>query len=125
MINTVRAILAGRMATWATTPICWPNTAPLTTLNAPWVRFTVLPSARKWPMAGTKRIIEGEIVVQVFVPSGSGDGTASTLADSIGTLFGRYASGGVQCDEPNAPAVIGDAGGWYQINASIPWRAEL
>jgi hypothetical protein len=125
MIATVRAILAARMATWTTTPICWPNTPPLSTLNAPWVRFSVIPSGRTWPMTGTKRILEGEIVVQVFAPSGSGDGTVATLADSIGTLFSKYGASGVQCDEPNAPSVIGDMDGWYQINAVIPWRAEL
>lgn len=69
--------------------------------------------------------MDGEIVVQVFTPSGSGDGTAATLADAIGTLFSKYASGGVQCQEPEAPVIVGDADGWYQINAIIPWRAEL
>lgn len=125
MIATVRAILAARMATWTTTPICWPNTPPLSTLNAPWVRFAVITTGRAWPMTGTKRILYGEVVVQIFAPSGSGDGVAATLADSIGALFSKYSASGVQCDEPQAPAVIGGADGWYQINAVIPWRAEL
>ena len=127
MINAVRSVLSTRMATWTTTPISWPNTAPLTASNAPWVRFLVIPFARTWPTtpAGTKRVMDGEVVVQVFAPSGSGDGTAATLADSIGTLFSKYASGGVQCHEPKAPVVVGDMDGWYQINAIIPWRAEL
>lgn len=127
MINTIRAILAARMATWTTTPICWPNTAPLTASNSPWVRFAVIPFSRTWPTvpAGTKRVMDGEVVVQCFVPSGSGDGTAATLADSIGTLFSKYAASGVQCHEPKAPVVVGDMDGWYQINAIIPWRAEL
>lgn len=127
MIATVRAALAARMATWTTTPIAWPNTPPLTASNAPWVRFSVIPFARTWPTtpSGTKRVMDGEIVVQVFVPSGSGDGQAATLADAIGTLFNKYASGGVQCHEPKAPVVVGDMDGWYQINAIIPWRAEL
>lgn len=127
MIATVRATLATRMATWTTTPIAWPNTPPLTASNAPWVRFSVIPFSRTWPTtpAGTKRVMDGEIVVQVFVPSGSGDGQAATLADAIGTLFGKYAASGVQCHEPKAPVVVGDKDGWYQINAIIPWRAEL
>ena len=127
MINAVRAILSARMATWTTTPISWPNTAPLMASNSPWVRFNVIPFARTWPTtpAGTKRVMDGEVVVQVFAPSGSGDGTAATLADAIGTLFSKYASGGVQCHEPKAPVVVGDMDGWYQINAIIPWRAEL
>ena len=127
MIATVRATLATRMATWTTTPIAWPNTPPLTASNAPWVRFSVIPFSRTWPTtpAGTNRVMDGEIVVQVFVPSGSGDGQAATMADAIGTLFGKYVAGGVQCHEPKAPVVVGDMDGWYQINAIIPWRAEL
>lgn len=127
MIATVRATLAARMATWTTTPIAWPNTPPLTASNAPWVRFTVIPFSRTWPTtpAGTKRVMDGEVVVQVFVPSGSGDGQAATLADAIGALFSKYAASGVQCHEPKAPVVVGDMDGWYQINAIIPWRAEL
>jgi hypothetical protein len=58
-------------------------------------------------------------------PEWVGDGTAATLADSIGALFSKYASGGVQCHEPSATVVVGDMDGWYQINAVIPWRAEL
>lgn len=127
MIATVRAALAARMATWTTTQIAWPNTPPLTASNAPWVRFSVIPFARTWPTtpAGTKRVMDGEIVVQVFVPSGSGDGKAATLADAIGTMFSKYSASGVQCHEPKAPVVVGDMDGWYQVNAIIPWRAEL
>lgn len=127
MIATVRALLAARMATWTTTPIAWPNMPPMTASNVPWVRFSVIPFSRTWPTspAGTKRVMDGEVVVQVFVPSGSGDGQAATMADAIGTLFSKYGAGGVQCHEPKAPVVVGDVDGWYQINAIIPWRAEL
>ena len=127
MIATIQPILEARMATWTTAPICWPNTPPLTALNTPWVRFSVIPLARTWPTipSGTKRVMDGEIVVQVFTPSGSGSGTARTLVDAIGALFGKYSSGGVQCHEPKAPVVVGDTEGWYQINVIIPWRAEL
>lgn len=127
MINLVRPILAARMATWITTPISWPNTPALTAQNVPWVRFSVIPFARTWPTTpgGTKRIMDGEIVVQVFVPSGSGDGVAMTRAEAISALFSRYKSGGVECSEPKEPVIVGDNDGWYQINAIIPWRAEL
>ena len=127
MIATIQPILEARMAAWTTAPICWPNTPPLTSSNAPWVRFAVIPFAKTWPTtpAGTKRVMDGEIVVQVFVPSGKGAGQARTLADAIGAHFNKYASGGVQCHEPSAPVVVGDMDGWFQINAIIPWRAEL
>jgi len=127
MIATIQPILETRMAAWTTAPICWPNGKPLTSSNAAWVRFSVIPFAKTWPTtpSGTKRIMDGEIVVQVFVPSGAGAGAARTLVDAIGAHFSRYSSGGVQCHEPSAPVIVGDMDGWYQVNAIIPWRAEI
>lgn len=122
MLNTARAILAARMAEWTTTPICWPNTAPLTAFNAPWVRFAVLSAGDVYePLSAGAPVAEaGRVVVQVFVPSGSGDGTASMLADSIGDLFRNYTSNKLQCGAIKRQT-IGDADGWYQLNISAPW----
>ena len=127
MIATIQPILEARMAAWTTAPICWPNGTPLTSSNAAWVRFSVIPFSKTWPTtpSGTKRVMDGEIVVQVFVPSGAGAGAIRTLVDSIGAHFSKYSSGGVQCHEPSAPVIVGDMDGWFQINAIIPWRAEL
>ena len=122
MLNTARAILAARMATWTTTPICWPNTLPLTALNSPWVRFAVLCSGDVYePLSAGAPVAEaGRVAVQVFVPSGSGDGIASTLADSIADLFRNYQSNKLHCGAIKRQT-IGDADGWYQINISAPW----
>ena len=122
MLNTARAILAARMAEWTTTPICWPNTPPLTALNVPWVRFAVLGAGDVYePLSAGAPVAEaGRVAVQVFVPSGSGDGTASTLADSIADLFRNYTSSKLQCGAIKRQT-IGDADGWYQINISAPW----
>ena len=128
MIATIQPTLEARMMAWTTAPIAFPNGKPLVLNNAPWVRFNLIPFAKTWPTTpgGTKRVMDGEIVVQVFVPSGSGAGSARTLADSVAAHFSKYSSGGVQCHEPKAPVVVGsDNLGWYQINAVIPWRAEL
>lgn len=121
MLNAARAILAARMATWTTTPICWPNTAPLTSSNAPWVRFAVIDSR---PM--TDYLVSGPntgagyVAVQCFAPSGSGDGAISGHASSIAALFRRYQSGKLICGTPDI-RTIGESGGWYQINVVIPW----
>lgn len=122
MLNAARAILAARMAEWTTTPICWPNTPPLTSVNAPWVRFTVLGGGDAYePLsAGAPAAERGRVAVQVFVPSGSGDGTASTITDSIAALFRGYSSGNLRCGSIREQ-YVGDADGWYQINISAPW----
>lgn len=101
MLNAARAILAARMATWTTTPICWPNTAPLTAINVPWVRFAVLSAGDVYePLSAGAPVAEaGRVAVHaVFVPSGSGDGTTSTLADSIADLFRNYTSSKLHCE---------------------------
>ena len=122
MLNTARAILAARMATWTTTPICWPNTPPLTSSNAPWVRFAVLGRGDAYePLSADAPQAEaGRVVVQVFVPSGSGDGTASALRDSVAALFRNYSSGNLHCGAIKSQEV-GDTKGWFQINISAPW----
>ena len=122
MYNAARAILAARMATWTTTPIHWPNTPPLTVTASAWVRFAVISNgdAAAWITSGHPGFESGFVAAQVFVPSGSGDGTASALADSVAALFREYTSGQLSCG-PATVRTVGDADGWYQINISVPW----
>jgi len=120
MLATARAKLAARMATWTTTPICWPNTPPLTSLNVPWVRFHVLAGGELGYVTEGPVFEDGWCVVQCFAPSGSGDGTVSTYADAIASLFRRYQSGTLICGTPKK-VTVGDSDGWYQINVKIPW----
>ena len=122
MLNTARAILAARMAEWTTTPICWPNTAPLTALNVPWVRFAVIGGGDVYEAlsAGAPAAEFGRVAVQIFVPSGTGDGAVSTIRDSIAALFRNYSSGNLRCGSIREQ-YVGDADGWYQLNISSPW----
>lgn len=122
MLNAARKILAARMATWTTTPIHWPNTAPLTTSNAPWVRFAVIGNGDALAVLSPNppSYESGFVAVQVFASAGTGDGTASTLSDAIADLFRGYESGGVQCGNAKKQT-IGPADGWYQINITVPW----
>ena len=77
--------------------------------------------AAKWKAAERARHKEaGRVAVQVFVPSGSGDGIASDIRDDIADLFRNYRSGKLHCGAIK-DQTIGDADGWYQINISAPW----
>lgn len=122
MLNAARAILAARMATWTTTPICWPNTAPLTSLNAPWVRFSVIAGGDlvDYLTPGGPKAASGYVAVQCFAPAGSGDGVISGHADGIAALFRAYQSGKLICGKADV-RTIGEADGWYQINIVVPW----
>ena len=123
MANAARQILAARMAEWTTTPICWPNTPPLESTGVPWVRFAVIETGdtTEYVTTGGGPVIPGGlVVVQVFAPSGEGDGDASALADQIAALFRGYSSGGLFCGKIRR-SVVGTNDGWYQINISAPW----
>lgn len=122
LLDVASGILAARMATCTAHPICWPNTPPLTSSNAPWVRFTVLPGELQKPYIGPQQDHDlwGYVSAQVFAPSGGGDGVARRAAWSIGELFRRYESGGLWCGLPEYRAV-GDNEGFYQINVLVPW----
>ena len=120
MFATARAKLAARMATWTTTPICWPNTPPLTSSNVPWVRFHVLGGDEQSYVTSGPVFESGWCVVQCFAPAGSGDGAISTHADNIATLFRRYQSETLICGAPEK-VTVGESDGWYQINVKIPW----
>lgn len=121
MLATARAKLSARMATWTTTPICWPNTPPLTSLNAAWVRFHVLAGDEQAYVTSGPVFLAGWCVVSCFAPSGSGDGTVSGHADSIATLFRQYQSETLFCGAPEMATVGDDSNGWFQINVKIPW----
>ena len=123
MLNSARAILAARMATWTATPICWPNTQPLTSSNAPWVRFAVIGRGdiTETIHATAPGAEAGYVAVQCFSPAGSGDGVISGHADAIADLFRGYASGKLACGTKVEKRTVGESDGWYQINVIIPW----
>lgn len=122
LLDTASAILSARMKTYTAHPICWPNQPPLTGSNAPWVRFSVLYGALNKPAIGPNADHDqwGFVSVQVFVPTGTGDGVARRVAWAIGELFRRYESGGLWCGLPEY-RTVGDSDGWYQINVLVPW----
>lgn len=122
LFDSASAILGAKMKTYTAHAICWPNTPPLTSLNVPWVRFTVLPGELEKPAIGplAQHDLSGLVAVQVFAPSGTGDGVARKAAWAIGELFRRYESGGLWCGLPEY-RTIGLADGWFQINVLVPW----
>lgn len=122
-------------ANWSATPIAWPNMAFTPPAGAAWIRPTILPAdARQVTMGtpGTRTYRHaGLLIIQVFIPKGTGDDEALELADSLCTLFRGVAEGGVRygSERGEAPrvAVVGDDGkGWYQVNVHVPFmRDEL
>lgn len=130
------AIRARFYAEWGnTTPIAWPNVSftPPASPKAPWVRLTILPADARQASAAvpgqrTLRSV-GQIIVQVFVPEGGGDGQAEALAEQACAIFrGVRADGiryqGLRGEAPRARTIGNDGRGWYQVNAEIPYQRD-
>lgn len=93
--------------------------------NITWVRLNVLPGDQRQVGLGRVRRFRriGTVLVQIFVPAGSGDGLAKELADSVANIFmGRTVNGvifrGTSVDR------LGVDGAWTLWRAETPYQAD-
>lgn len=93
--------------------------------NEPWVRLTILPGDQRQVSMGRLRRFRrvGVVMVQIFVPAGSGDGTAKDLADSVTEIFEGQTVNGV-IFRGTGLTRIGADGAWVQYNATTPYQAD-
>lgn len=70
-------------------PIKWPNKPFTTPNNAPWVRITILNMGDSPVTLGSGGYNDrtGLMQVDIFVPKGSGDLTATTTTDTVKNIF--------------------------------------
>lgn len=90
-----------------------------------WVRVSTLSGAQTQVSMGKLRRFRrvGLVVVQIFVPAGSGDGTARELADSVAAIYqGRTVNGVIF--RGTGLTRVGIDGAWVQYNASTPYQAD-
>jgi hypothetical protein len=90
----------------------------------PWVRFTIRDGdGRRQTIGATSRLNRyvGVLIIQVFVAQKTGTATARTYAGLIAGIWDGYA--GEPCLEfgPATVTVVGDTGGWFQFNVTIPF----
>jgi len=90
-----------------------------------WVRLNVLPGDQRQVGMGSLRRFRrvGVVLVQIFVPAGSGDGLAKELADSVAKIFmGRTINGvifrGTGVDR------LGVDGPWAVWRAQTDYQAD-
>jgi len=90
-----------------------------------WVRLNILSGAQTQVSMGKLRRFRrvGVVVVQIFVPAGSGDGEAREYADSVAEVFqGRTINGVIF--RGTGLTRVGISGAWVQYNASTPYQAD-
>ena len=93
--------------------------------GSPWVRVSTISGDQRQVSMGKLRRFrrQGLVVVQIFVPAGSGDGTARELADSVAAIYqGRTVNGVIF--RGTGLTRIGIDGPQVQFNASTPYQAD-
>jgi hypothetical protein len=69
---------------------------------APFVKILILPGRGKLDGYSFKKVIDGLLVVQIYVKSGQGDSEYATIADSLNLLFeGKTLTNGTQFGPSN------------------------
>lgn len=129
--EAVHAAIRQRFETqWAATlPAQMPD-VEFTVPETAWVRLNIDPASSFWASMGDPgNNIErnlGQVTVQIFVPSGEGEGAALEYADQIRGIFRswRDASSGVRFEVPPYARKAGTSGKWSQVNVVAPFRFD-
>lgn len=116
---------------WAArTPAQMPNVKFDDPDTDPWVRLVIAQAAAEWAGFGDPgNNVErnyGQVTVQIFVPSGTGEGLALEYADVVKGMFRdwRDASSGLRFLVPPYARQIGNDTKWYQINVVAPFQFD-
>lgn len=92
-----------------------------------WVRVNILNSDSKQVSLGNNPYFryKGLLIFQIFTKPNIGSGRAMSIADQITTIF-RGQKVGTITFRPPVTDKVGENGGWYQVNVSVPFfREEL
>lgn len=111
-----------------------PSQMPGVKFDAPddeaWVRLNIDPAGASWASMGDPdNNVErntGLVTVQVFVPSGEGEGQALELADQVRSVFRSWTdvTSRVRFRVPPFARKIGTEGKWHQINVVAPFEFD-
>lgn len=98
--------------------------------NGPWMRLVIQDAGAQWASMGDpgNNIARnvGQVTVQIFVPSGEGEGDALAIADLAMVAFRSWndAASGLRFEVPPYARQIGTEGKWYQVNVVAPYRFD-
>lgn len=98
--------------------------------NGPWMRLVIQDSGASWASMGDpgNNIARnvGQVTIQIFVPSGEGEGLALEIADLAMAVFRSWsdATTGLRFEVPPYARQVGIDGKWYQVNVVAPFRFD-
>lgn len=92
-----------------------------------WVRLTILPGQTQQVgfngSGGRRKRTQGVANVQIFVPSGAGDGLAQELADSVAEVWEMRTIEGVIFRATSVQRA-GEDGAWLLYSATTPYQGD-
>jgi len=94
--------------------------------NAPWARLAVRSTDARVASVGGPSVRfrhAGDIILEVFVPEGVGDGRARELADLGCDIVRAREESGIRVWAPRA-IPLGVRDGWYRINVVAPYERD-
>jgi hypothetical protein len=99
--------------------------ASFTSAKAPWVRLTIIPGKQTQVEMGNQRRFRriGLVVLDVFVPAGSGEGRAMELCDAFADIFMARTISGIVFRATSVDRV-GTTDAWTQFSASTPYQSD-
>jgi hypothetical protein len=116
-------------AQWSDTPVQMPN-VEFDIPETAWVRLNIDDASTNWasfgvPDGNTERHF-GQVTVQLFTPSGEGEGLGLEYADLIKGIFRNWSdvSSGLRFLVPPFARQVGVDGKWYQINVVAPFQFD-
>lgn len=119
--NTIKSRF---FANWNTTDIAWENRKFDPSTGTAWVRFNIRDGTALQPYLSNSRRQFGVVIVEIYVPDGTGDSTARTYADSISDIYRRIHVDGVRFQEPRAGRASTQEHGWYRWLCEIEFEAD-
>lgn len=134
MISDIRALLEGRLNTWAAAqtpaiPVAWQN-VPFTPPTGRFLRAWIMPAETgSETLDGAHRRYTGVFQVSVYVAQGTGPGAAETIAEAIAALYPMNdvldtTAIAVQITAPMSIAQGFNSDGRYVVPVSCRYRAD-
>lgn len=108
--------------------ILWDNFPGEPPDRGQWVRLTIQEGISFQAAYSATRLwrTPGVVIVQIFIPAGTGDGEAREIADDVSGIFRGVTDSGVLFKAPYVTRVgLSDDEVWYQLNVNIPYQVDL
>ena len=92
---------------------------------AEWIRVNILNADSKQVSLGDNPYYRytGLVIFQIFTKPSIGSGRATQVVDQVTAMFRGQRINGITF-RPPVMDKVGDAGGWYQVNVSVPFFRE-